>query len=95
MQNDNCFAELTKRRECKHRTNAKGVNNVTVCCSKMAKLFGKRNTLIEGESHAITHKSSLTAPNGGKSLAELRVVCTVAGELGKLTCQTQCLNTVR
>jgi len=42
MQNDNCFAELTKRRECKHRTNAKGVNNVTVCCSKMAKLFERR-----------------------------------------------------
>ena len=51
--------------------------------------------MIEGQSHAITHKSSLTAPNGGKSLAELRVVCTVAGELGKLTCQPKGLNTVR
>jgi hypothetical protein len=53
------------------------------------------NTLIEGKSHAITHKSSLTAPNGGESLAELKVVCTAAGQLGKLNCQPQGLNTVR
>jgi len=39
--------------------------------------------MIEGDSHAIMHKSILTALNEEQSLNELRMVCTAAGVWGK------------